>query len=174
HGQLFSVLADDVVHHGQLFDQEVRVRVVLALRVMGGPAGVGDAQVAGQRLASQGLLELGDLADSTAALQLAALGEDRHAGAVVATIFQALEAFDEDRGDVAFGDGANDATHGGSPQEAAARISWTPRARICSATRLSRRSSVIRVWTLLQGSSRLGMRRPTLSLSTMTMTSRAT
>ncbi len=161
--QLLVVLDDAVVHHGQFFPGEVRVGIALARRAVGGPAGVGDTQVTGQWLGCQGLLQLGDLADTATALQRTGLGEDRHAGAVIAPVLQALEAFDQDRGDVAFGDGANDATHRGSPQEAAARISWTPRARICSATWLSRRSSVIRVWTLLQGSSRLGIRRPTLS-----------
>ena len=38
-----------------------------------------------------------------------AVGVDRDAAGVVAAVFQPLQAFNEDRGDVALGDGANNA-----------------------------------------------------------------
>ncbi|MNO88854.1 hypothetical protein D3C76_803210 [compost metagenome] len=110
--QFLVVLDDAVVHHRQLVMGEMRVGVGFGGRAVGRPAGVGDAEAALQRLAGDGLLQAGNLARTATALQLPSSAEDRHAGAVVATVFQALEAFDEDRGDVAFGDGAYDSTHG--------------------------------------------------------------
>ena len=113
--QHFVVFDDAVVHHGQVAGK-VRVGVAFARRTVSRPTGVGDTQTANQRLAGQGLLQLADLARTAHALQLAGVGEDRHTGAVVAAVFQALEAFEQDRGDVAFSDCAYDATHGVSPR----------------------------------------------------------
>jgi hypothetical protein len=35
-----------------------------------------------------------------------------HAAGIIAAVFEALQAFDENRGDVALGDGSDNATHG--------------------------------------------------------------
>ena len=113
--QHFVVFDDAVVHHRQVTG-EMRVGVALARRTVGGPAGVGDAQATHQRLAGQGLFQLADLARATHALKLAGIGEDGHTGAVVATVFQTLEAFEQDGGDVTFSDCANNSTHGVSPR----------------------------------------------------------
>ncbi|MNZ82960.1 hypothetical protein D3C78_1016750 [compost metagenome] len=174
--QLFVVLDDAVVHHRQVAAREMRVGVGLAGHAVRRPARVGDAQTAGERLFGQRLLQRGDLADAAAAAQPAVLAIDRHPGAVVAAVFEALEALDENGTDITLGDGANNSAHAGSPYRfsTAAQTSLVPRARICSRTSGSRRSSVISVWMLPHGSSRLGMRRPTLSASSMTITSRAT
>ena len=72
--------------------------------------------LADQRLTGQGLVQLADFARTAHALQLAGIGEDRHASAVIAAVFQTLEAFNEDSGNVTFGDGAYNATHGISPR----------------------------------------------------------
>ena len=58
------------------------------------------------------LVQLGDLAGTAQARQLPAVVDHGDTGAVIAAVFQALEAFEQDGGDIAFGDGANDATHG--------------------------------------------------------------
>lgn len=108
----FVVLDDAVVHHRQFVAGEMRVGVAFGWRAVGRPAGMGDAQAAEQRRTGQAFLQAGDLADPAAALQPAFVIEDRHAGAVVAAILEALEAFDEDGGDVALGDRAYDSTHG--------------------------------------------------------------
>ncbi len=80
------------------------------------PSECGQSQTTYQRFAGQGLLQLTDLARATHALKLAGVGEDGHAGAVVATVFKALEAFDQNGGNVTFGDCANNSTHGASPR----------------------------------------------------------
>jgi hypothetical protein len=77
---------------------------------------VGDTQAAYQRLTSQCLFQFADLARATHALKLAGVGEKRHTGAVVATVFQAFEAFEQNGGDVSFSDCANNSTHGFSPR----------------------------------------------------------
>ncbi|MNN99761.1 hypothetical protein D3C81_2194900 [compost metagenome] len=73
---------------------------------------MGDAQAAGQGLSGEGLFQFADLARAATAFQLAFAAEERYAGAVIATVFEALEALDQDRGDITLGDGANDSTHG--------------------------------------------------------------
>ncbi|MCY1178946.1 hypothetical protein D9M73_193210 [compost metagenome] len=78
---------------------------------VGCPAGVGNTQLAGQRIGSYSGFQFADLADATTTLQGSLLGEDRQTCAVITAVLQTLEAFDEDGGDVTFGDGANDSTH---------------------------------------------------------------
>ncbi|MNG09393.1 hypothetical protein D3C84_928120 [compost metagenome] len=108
------VFDDAVVHHGQIA-REVRMRVALARCTVSGPARVGDAQSTDQRFFSQGLPEFADLARATHALELLVVGVDRHAGAVIPTVFQTLEALDQDGGDVTFCDCADNSTHAISP-----------------------------------------------------------
>ncbi|MNJ16897.1 hypothetical protein D3C77_111670 [compost metagenome] len=172
--QFFMVLDDTVVHHRQLLTGEMRVSIPFGRCTVSCPAGVGNAQVADQRLSGNGRFQFADLADSTTALQVALLGIDGQSSAVVATVFKALEAFDQNGSDITFGDGTNDSTHYSCSLESAAQITWMPRASICSRASRDKRSSVIRVFRLPQGSSRLGILRPTLSDSTITITSRAT
>jgi len=77
---------------------------------------VGDAQAARQGLTGQGLFQFADFAWATHALELARVAEDRHAGTVIATVFQALEAFEQNGGNVSFSDCAYNSTHGFSPR----------------------------------------------------------
>ncbi|MNT73015.1 hypothetical protein D3C72_2116710 [compost metagenome] len=72
---------------------------------------MGDAEATGQRLVVQRGLQFADLAHPTAAFELALFIQQRHTGAVVAAVFQAFQAFHQHGGDVAFGDGAYNATH---------------------------------------------------------------
>lgn len=113
--QHFVVFDDAVVHHGQVTG-EVRMGVTLARCAVGGPAGVGNTQATHQRLTGQGLVQFADFTRATHALKLAGVGENRHTGAVIAAVFEALEAFDQDRGNVTFGNCANNSTHGVSPR----------------------------------------------------------
>lgn len=108
----------------------MRVGIALARRAVGGPAGMRDAQPADQRGLLLRLLEFGNLARAPQALQLAMAVQHGQAGAVVTAVLQALEAFEKDGGDVAFGDGAHDATHDQFSCwcSGAAQISLTPRA----------------------------------------------
>ena len=64
---------------------------------MGGPTGVRNANVPTDILRSSEGLQVGDLAFSFVDIQFVCLVEQCHTGAVVATIFEALQALNEDR-----------------------------------------------------------------------------
>ncbi|RMU33852.1 hypothetical protein ALP32_04531 [Pseudomonas avellanae] len=106
------VFDDAVVDNCQRVSREVRVCITLARRAMRGPAGVSNAQAADQWLAGQRLFQLADLAGATTALKNAFVSEDSHACAVIAAIFKALEAFEQNGRDITFSNGADDSTHG--------------------------------------------------------------
>ena len=91
--QLAEILDDAVVHDRDPLGR-VRMRVDLGRLAVGGPAGVADADRAGERLAGEPLLQVLELALGAPARQRAAL-QRRDAGGVVAAIFQALERIDE-------------------------------------------------------------------------------
>ena len=112
--QGFVVLDDAVVHHRQVAG-EMRVGVTFARGAVRCPAGVGDTQAADQRRGFQGLLQFADLARTTHALQRIVVSEDCHTGAVIAAVFEALEAFEQNGGDITFRDCANNSTHVISP-----------------------------------------------------------
>ena len=90
--QLVEILDDAVVDDRDAVGR-MRMRVDLGRPAMGRPAGVADADRAGERLASQPLLEVLELAFGAAARQVALL-QRRDAGGVVAAIFEALERID--------------------------------------------------------------------------------
>ena len=108
--QGFVVFDDAVVHHRDVAG-EMRVRVALARRAVGGPTGVGDTQTAHQRVFGQRCFEFADFARATHALKGFVVGENRDTGAVIAAVFEALEAFEQDGGDVTFSDCADNSTH---------------------------------------------------------------
>ena len=91
--QLAEILDDAVVHDRELLGG-VRMGVVLGRLAVGRPAGVADADRAGERLAVQPRLEVAQLALGAPARQRAAL-ERGDAGGIVAAIFEALERVDE-------------------------------------------------------------------------------
>ncbi|MNM61389.1 hypothetical protein D3C81_726890 [compost metagenome] len=109
--QFFVILDDTVVHHRQFLAGEMRVCIMLGGRAVGSPAGVGNTQLACQRIGGYSGFQFADLADAATTLQGPLLGEDRQTCAVITAVLQTLEAFDEDGGDITFGDGANDSTH---------------------------------------------------------------
>ncbi|RMN32851.1 hypothetical protein ALQ61_05730 [Pseudomonas coronafaciens pv. zizaniae] len=110
--QGFVVLDDAVVDNCQLVSREMRVSIALARRTVGGPAGVSNAQTPRQWLACQRLIQFTDLTGTTTALQGAFVGENSHACAVITSVLETFEAFEQDGGDVTFSDGADYSTHG--------------------------------------------------------------
>ena len=109
--QLLVVLDDAVVHDRDAGVADVRVRVALRRLAVRGPAGVGDAEKAGQGFARQRALQALDLADRTDPVHMAVTVEHRDARRVVAAVFQAFEAVDQDRQNVSVCNGANDTAH---------------------------------------------------------------
>jgi hypothetical protein len=113
--QLIVVLDDAIVDQGNARfvvaqAREVRMGVVGGGHAMGGPAGVGDAGEALQLVLRDLFGQFGHALRAARAAQVA-VGVDGDAAGIVAAVFQALQAFDQDRGDVALGDGANNAAH---------------------------------------------------------------
>jgi hypothetical protein len=68
-----------------------------------------DSQAALNRGPVEQVLQFGDLAHGTDALQVCAPVAHRDTGGIVATVFQAAQPLHEDGDDVAFRDGAYDA-----------------------------------------------------------------
>ena len=94
---------------------EMRMRVVLSRPAVRGPARVRDAGAALDAVAGDQRLQFGHPSGAAAAAQAAAL-VDRHAAGVVAAVFEAPQALDQDGNDVACADGADDAAHAGTPR----------------------------------------------------------
>src|SRR5262249_20230120 len=116
--QLGEVLDNPVVHHRDTVGR-VRMRVNLVGPTMRRPAGVADADRAVQRLALEAALQVLQLALGALARQHAML-EGRHAGGVVAAIFEPLEGVDQVTG-YRFGpQDSDDSTHEMLPRDAAA------------------------------------------------------
>ncbi|MNF78588.1 hypothetical protein D3C84_607760 [compost metagenome] len=109
------VVFDNAVVHNRQITGKMRVGITLARRTVCGPTGMGNPQAANQRTLGQRLFQFADLARTTQALELLVIGVDRHAGAVIPTVFQTLQALDQDGGDVTFCDCADNSTHAISP-----------------------------------------------------------
>ena len=76
------------------------------------PAGVGDADMAAQGRGIQRLLQRPDLAHGTLPLDPPVSADDREASRVIAAIFQAPQAFEQDRHRIALRDDSDDSAHG--------------------------------------------------------------
>src|SRR5476651_1456261 len=85
--------------------------VALARHAVGGPARMGDTDMADDRHLSQGLFERAHLAYGTQALQMTGIVEHGDAGRVIAAVFQALEPIDQYRNDIAPGDAGDYSAH---------------------------------------------------------------
>ncbi|MNQ83516.1 hypothetical protein D3C85_985990 [compost metagenome] len=112
--QGFVVFDDAVVHHGQIAG-EVRVSVAFTGCAVGCPTGVGNPQATCQRLSFQSLLQFADLARTTHTLKRVVVGKYRNTSAVIAPVFKALEALEQNGGDVTFRNRADNSTHAISP-----------------------------------------------------------
>ncbi len=109
-GAQVAVVFDDAVVHHRDGPGAVRMRVGLAGLAVGGPARVGDAELAGKGRALHVFGQQCDLAGVAAALQAVA-AQNRHARGVVAAIFEALQAFQKNRCHIALGRRRDDAAH---------------------------------------------------------------
>ena len=90
------VFDDAVVNQGDATRlRHMRVGVHLVGLAVGGPTGVGDADMTADILGRSKGLQVGDLSFCFINVEFVSLVEQRHAGAVVATIFEALQALDE-------------------------------------------------------------------------------
>ena len=94
----FEILDDAVVDQRNRTD-DVRVGVADGRLAMGCPAGVGDADVAGERFGIERSAEILELALGAAAFELA-VDDGTDTGRVITAIFEPLEP-----GEQAFGDG---------------------------------------------------------------------
>ncbi|MNE97208.1 hypothetical protein D3C80_1955190 [compost metagenome] len=82
---------------------------------VGCPTGVGNPQATCQRLSFQSLLQFADLARTTHTLKRVVVGKYRNTSAVIAPVFKALEALEQNGGDVTFRNRADNSTHAISP-----------------------------------------------------------
>ncbi|EHM55865.1 hypothetical protein HMPREF9080_00374 [Cardiobacterium valvarum F0432] len=108
----FLVVFDDaVVDDGDAIAAHMRVGIPFAWHAVRRPAGVGNAARAAELL----FLYFGDEArhftDGAAALN-AAIVIDGESCRVIAAIFEAFQAFEQDGGDVAFSNAGDDSAHG--------------------------------------------------------------
>ncbi len=88
------------------------VRVLLGGAAVGGPAGVSDAVGAVDGVGGDDVLEIDELAGGAAELEAGGGAGDGDAGGVVAAVFEAAQAFNDDGDDGLLADIANDSTHG--------------------------------------------------------------
>ena len=91
-------------------------------RAVGGPACVRDPGKAREMIAGDAFGEFGHALGAARAPQLA-IAVHGHAAGIVAPVFKATKAFDEDGGDVARCDGSDDATHVFSPSSSIVPLS---------------------------------------------------
>ncbi len=89
---------------------DVRVGVGFGHAAVGRPAGVADAEHAAEAFGHHRLLDLGHPPGAAYPAHAGRVGH-RHSGRVIATVFQALEAFDQDRNHVAIRDRTDNAAH---------------------------------------------------------------
>ena len=121
--QFFVILDDAVVHESDAIAGNVRMRVALARHAVRGPARVRNAKQPMRRILHQGVLQHFHFADSSQPLDRPGAVEHRYAGGVVAAVFEAPQALDEDGEDITLGNGTNDSAHAGSLSRGAARLS---------------------------------------------------
>ena len=107
--QFLEILDDAVVDDGDLVGR-MRVRVVLGRPPMGRPARMADADRAGERLLLQDGAEIAELSFRAAAVDPAIL-QRRDAGGIVAAIFEALQAVEQQGSHFRLADDADDAAH---------------------------------------------------------------
>ena len=108
--QGFMVFDDAVVHHRDVA-REMRVSIALARGAVGCPTGVRNAEPTNQRVFGQRNFQFADFARTAHALESLLIGVHRHTGAVIATVFQAFETFEQDGGDITFSNCADNSTH---------------------------------------------------------------
>ena len=106
----FAEILDDAVVDQRHPLRGVRMGIALGRRAVGRPAGVADAGVAGERLLGELGLQVAQLALGAPARQVAVF-QRRHAGQVIAAIFQPLQRIDQKRRHRFLTEDANDPAH---------------------------------------------------------------
>src|SRR5664280_1335288 len=110
------VLHNAVVHDNDLAGAiAVGMRVLLRGAAMRGPAGMADAVGAVERLQADDLFQVAQLALGAAHLQATAVAGHSNAGGVIAAIFKATQAVNDDRHNSLFSDVSNNPAHNSSP-----------------------------------------------------------
>ena len=107
--QLAKIL-DDAVMGDRDAVGGVRMGVALGRLAVGGPAGMADADIAGERLARQARFQRGELALGAPASQGAVI-QGGDPGGVVAAVFEALERLDQMAGDRLTSNNSDDPAH---------------------------------------------------------------
>ncbi len=109
--QFLVILDDAVVDDRDAVARHMRVGIPLVRHAMRRPARVGDSEVARSWRGGQRLGKLRHLADGAQARDMGAAIQHSDARRVIAPVFEALQAFDEDRDDVPVSDRSNDSAH---------------------------------------------------------------
>ena len=122
--QIEVVLDDAVVDHNDAPGTvTVRMGVLLCWTAVRGPSRVADAVLAVERAVSDDLLEPRQLAGTAPQLDRA-ITHDRHAGRIVAAVFEPPKPVDQNRHDLPRADVTNDSAHVTvSSRESAVRLS---------------------------------------------------
>ena len=107
--QFAEILDDAVVDHRDVVGR-MRMGVALGRLAVGGPAGVSNAGMAGERLGLQAGLEILEFAFGAAALEMVAF-ERGDASGIIAAIFQPLERVHDLIGDRSAPQNADNAAH---------------------------------------------------------------
>ena len=105
-----EVLDDAVVDDGD-GPGLVRMGVGDGRRAVGGPAGMADARLAGQRVMHQQVGEIDELARRRGGGRVDAVVDRGDTGAVIAAIFQAFQRLDNDRGRFVLSEDSDNTAH---------------------------------------------------------------
>src|SRR5690606_39125945 len=105
------VFNNAVMHNGNIVGRNMRMRVALTRFTVGCPARVGNAGTAGRRAGRDGIGQFLYLAQAAQALQLAAAAYHGYTGRVVAAVFQATQALDQNFYHIPLRYRADDSTH---------------------------------------------------------------
>jgi hypothetical protein len=91
--QFLEILDDAVVDDGHAVD-EMRMRVAFGRCAMRGPARVGNADAAGQRLFAEALFQIDQLAFGATAMKLP-VNDRRHARGIIPPVFKPFQGIDK-------------------------------------------------------------------------------
>ena len=114
--QRLEILDNAIVDQRDIAN-DMRMSVILRRRTMRGPAGVGNADVARERLHPELAREIAELALGAAARN-GTVFQRGDAGAVITAIFEALQLIDQTRRDWLDADDPNDTAHQAFPLDA--------------------------------------------------------
>ena len=109
--QLLIVFDDPVVDNSQPVAGHVRMGVDLRGLAVGCPAGMGNAQVARERVCFHGIAECGNFTHFPSALDTVVATDDGHTGRIISPVFQTAQTLKKDTLNVPFRNRAYNSTH---------------------------------------------------------------